>query len=218
MASIDKFYTRNKEKARQLISFITNAGRVHIGSLNGTDYYLTPANYLYIREDEIDQYDWTTEHPLWNSPYAMDKWLWENCKDQDVLDDIKWKYGIEDSMTKEEIANKFFVIPDVQFGTHFSILKKCPQCLRRTGKELWFIDVHYTSDNERSRYWFYNEDDDMFVPYCIPWTSSTMMTERKLINERSIKRFVRKYRLPVGSEVHFYGKYVGQEWIIKIKK
>lgn len=236
MAAIDKYYCKSADEATRLIKRFREVGTVSLGTFLGNEYTFTPYNYLYVNEDEIDDIDWEEEYPLWNSPCYMDKWLWENCKDfPNVIDDLKWKYCIKDEMTEEEIANQFVNIrSDYKIGTKFKILKKCPNFLARNKKDIWWwvtVDVPSHSSGTTANYtkrsflssngyegWWHNETYDTFVPHGLPFSSNTGYVYARYLHEKKLLKIIRKYKLPVGSIITFSGRYVGQEYVVRVKE
>lgn len=236
MAAIDKYYCESAVEASQLIKRFRESGTVSLGTFMGREYKFTPYNYLYVQEDEVEGIDWSNGRPLWNSPCYMDKWLWDACKDfPNVIEDLKWKYEIEDGMSEEEISKRFVNVSDnYKVGTRFKILKKCPRFLTRNKREmLWWVtvqvptsksrvDINYTKGNLSLSDWYvswwHNERLDTFVPHGLPFSSNVGDVYIRHLHEKKILRIIRRYSLPVGSIVTFRGRYVGQECVIRVKE
>lgn len=234
MAAIDKYYCRSADEALALIKRFKEAGVVSIGTFLGYEYTFSPYDYLYVTEDEVGNIDWEEEYPLWNSPYYMDKWIYTNCKDfPSVIKDLRWKYNITDEMSEEEAANQFVNIrDDYKLGTKFKVLKKCPNFLNRNKDNIWWwmtVEVPNNDSDTTTNYtkrsflssgyntWWYNEESNTFVPPGLPWNTSASYISARYMHEKKILRIIRNYRLPVGSIVRFSGRYVGQEWVVRVK-
>lgn len=220
MAAIDKFYSSDKELVKKILTKMAQYDKVFICTYLGHDFHFNPNNYLYLKLQDIDDLDWSQERPIWNSPCYMDKWLYENFQEfPEVIEDIKEKYNIGYSYayTKKSLLNvgidPIFSLVENPIGKHFKIIKKPHRmfnripCKRRLILETW-----------ADGYYWYNEHIDDFVPGNLPCTSSAVFLKYDYVNKHTIKKIVEKYNFPVGITIHLGGKYVDQDWFIRIKK
>lgn len=222
MAAIDKFYSSDKELVKRILTKIAQYDKVFICTYLGHDFYFNPNNYLYLKLQDIDDLDWSKERPIWNSPCYMDKWLYENFQEfPEVIQDIKEKYNIEcsNTYTKKSLfsnvnsSNPIFSLEELPIGKHFKIIKKPHRIFNRLPCKGRLI-LQTWSDG----YYWYNENIDDFVPGNLPCTSSGVFLKYDYVNKHTIKKIVEKYNFPIGITIHLGGKYVDQDWFIRIKK
>lgn len=142
------------------------------------------------------------ENPVWNTPVAFDRWLYENCPLSFIQDRLKQQYG--------DPCNVYDV-PEYEKGTHYRIIKK-PQYNWRCKD--WYIDIisdelFYYGFESRQLYHRY-----MLMPSEMCHVNSLGIV--KNLTKRKLNRIIKKLKLPIGTNVRISNRYVGTEYIIQI--
>ena len=84
--------------------------------------------------------------------------------------------------------------------------------------KFWHIEVN--SDVEKDGYWTYDEDIKEWncSRSCKSGYGSSAYTYRGYLSLRALIRKIRSWNLPGGVEVEATGKYIGQEWKVRVRK
>lgn len=218
MAAIDKCYIDNYQDYIQLKnwmngrSFITPRGRK-----------ITLNNYLFSWEEKdfLDENNNPISLPVFNTPYFVDNYLYNNCPLSFIQAWLKDRYFI-DGYRKgcPEDVQKELKLPEYEPCKRVKIIRKglgnLPYKVYNdyTNKKygIWWVDV---KDNINYNFYKYNEDYDYWL---LPdekdvWTSSTCST--KLSIKAIIRKILRKWKLPKGCTIIITGRLIGDEWILK---
>ena len=208
MAVIDKTYSNRKN----YIKFIDWAKDRYFTCPNGTKLYLN--RYIYYKsEDYLNSISDDKMFPILNTSCDVDYFLIKYCP---------FKF-IQDRML--EVYNEEYV-KEIVNGTSEYDLFKCPE----PGKKLiiergdlfkhkdylylhrkFMIDCEYKGQS----IYYSKQINNWLFPYELgEWNSSCYVFGRSV---KALIRKVKSWKLPAGCVVKAYGRYVGEEIIIKIK-
>lgn len=202
MAGIDKTYTDSYEDYKefkdwadaQVLTFF-DGYKVCIGD--------------WVRECDKEDFD-NGEIPIMNTPTWLDIYLIQNCNSDFVLSRMKEVYGEEQyKLFQETDLSK---APSKQYTRNRKIrIKKAhsssfPLHSRPYGGKLsWWIQCPDFS---------YNPDSDTWVSNDYPYPTSTNTSHVKSI--KALVRHLRKQYLPKGIAFRLAGRYVGEEYLVKV--
>jgi hypothetical protein len=205
MAGIDKTYTSSWKEYKELVDWAR--GR-NIDFKYGKKTLKVPiSNAIYQWNEE----DFTRERPVLNTATWEDKFLWDNCPCQFVIDRLRDVYGDNGNYLDNLIVNN---IPD-DFKTNrkITIVRDKTTKFPISNKGLYSYGYWSVQTVGMTSFW-YSKDLDAWVDYqSFPWDTNTM-------NGRTVKSIVRRLRkmyLPSGLTFMLMGNYVGEHYLIKVK-
>lgn len=131
--------------------------------------------------------------------------------------------GLEKSSYEEILDGELYTLPyrtDVEYGTHFRLTKspngKKTIPFERPLKGMWWVNVE-NANNKYDSMWYSDDTDtwDFMDEFVVSkWTSNTAHV--KTIT--TLKRKLRKWKLPIGTKVLVSGRYIGEEYEFVITK
>jgi len=204
MAGIDKTYTKSFEEYQQLVEWAKDKEIVFSKKQKERI-----SDYIYHWNKE----DFTSESllPVMNTPTNIDIFLIQNCFVKFVQDRMKEVYG-------EESIKEFNIITfPIQFPENYkqnrkiviSKSKRLPLYNKGINSHSWWW---LQSDDFN---WGFDSDNNMWVNRELYFPNNTNTSHHKTI--KSLVRFLRKQYLPSGLEFRLIGRYVGEQFTIKIK-
>lgn len=176
------------------------------------------------------------EIPLWNTPYYFDIWLIKNCPIQFIQDRLKYQYDDEYEQIKNGTSSyDTYKRNGLGKNFHYKVIRKPnwnprykftyvdrlgnDKCYKENQKPWWLITIEDTKTinpiswwvNTEHNYWTCSEEG-------LPFNSNMLDIKRKNLNIHAIIRMIKKWDLPVGSQVKVLNRYFNYGWIINIKK
>lgn len=176
------------------------------------------------------------EIPLWNTPFYFDRWLIKNCPIQFIQDRLKYQYDDEYEQIKNGTSSyDTYKRNGLGKNFHYKVIRKPnwkprynfpyidhfnnDKYYKENKKPWWHITIKDTKTdhpiswlaNTYYNYWTNLEEG-------LPFNSNTMDIKRKNLNIHAIIRMIKKWNLPVGSQVKVLNRYFNYGWIINIKK
>ena len=209
MAAIDKTYTNSFKKYKDYLNWAKD--KVFICP-NGQKLY--PINYIYDfwKKEDFEGGKW---HPIMNTSTSIDYFLIKNCPFDFVQEQLKDAYGedyynnIKNGTSKYDIFSK-----EGKYGTHFKMIAS-PQ-YKKLNKPFspthWHVQLR---EPEGFSLW-YNEDMNKWI-----WDAelgdghSNTCSKCKTI--KSVKRHIRKWKLPKGTIVEVFSRHIGIGYKFRIK-
>ena len=205
MASIDKTYTNSYKEYQEFKNWsrekqvIFNYGKKVIK--------ISVSDYIY--EWEKEDFD-GGELPIMNTPTWLDKYLYDNCPCEFVLNRLKEVYD-EDFLKNIELnkisdnlkQNRRIVISKIG-STELPLYNK-----GINSHTWWWLQENNTFDFD------YSEDLDAWVERGGHFPSNSNTMHAKTV--KGLVRRLRKMYLPSGLEFRLIGRYVGEEFKITIK-
>ena len=218
MAGIDKTYTSSWEEYRSLVEWCKDKSFV----LKNGDV-IRPIKYIYKWEEE--DFDGEREIPVWNTPTYLDIWLIRNCPLEFIQERLKEQYGggwSKTAFTEHNDDDMYYKIL-----THTSPY----DTFQRNGSHRFY--VHYVLNNKfkdddlvwwidiRGCGWWYNEKHKMWYhdDEALP-ISSSCAHYRGNISKRKLARMIKRWNLPIGTQVLFKGDYkrhIQKQFIVTIR-
>lgn len=131
--------------------------------------------------------------------------------------------GLEKSSYEEILDGELYTLPyrtDVEYGTHFRLTKspngKRTVPFERPLKGMWWVTVENT--NDKYDFMWYNKDTDTwdFMDEFVVGGSHSNIAYVKTIT--TLKRKIRKWRLPIRTKVLVSGRYVSEEYEFIVTK
>jgi hypothetical protein len=202
MAGIDRTYTDSYKDYKEFKDW---ADKQYITFFDG--YKVCIGNWVYEWEEE----DFSNgEITIMNSPTYIDVYLIQNCKSKIVLDRMKEVYG-EDTFNEYKSFDFTKGFPeDYQQNRKISIQRgkrtKFPIHKRPYNESKWWLQC--------DDYYWYNEETKLWVSWDMYYPHTTNTAHLPTI--KSVIRHLRKQHLPKGITFELFGRYVGEEYIIKI--
>lgn len=152
------------------------------------------------------------EIPLWNTPMYFDIWLIRNCPINFIQERLKVQYFTD----YENIKNKCSEYDTYkrEVGTHFTIKPYKHNERFKDDSLIWRISVYDMWYNEETDSWRHSHLEPG------PWTTDICHYKGNL-NKKKISRMIKKWKLPIGAEMHFnstYGIYCINNFNVIIKK
>lgn len=205
MAAIDKIYITSIEQYRKYKKWCDSIPyqRDSIGNL------WHPSEFIYYygtmtEQDYINCFSNSKEITLCNNPTYVDVFLIRNCPIEFIQNRLKEQYGDE----YNHILNYTSIYDTYKptISTKFKVVKKPSFNCRGI---YWSVEV-----NSKDAYWRYSNEKNCWktnfdLCYCDSYDAYY-----NHIDLRKIKRLIKKWKLPIGTTVHFRGLYVGQDYII----
>ena len=225
MAAIDKTYYRTYSEYKEVRDWCASFGIVQ-------DKYgnrFNPLDFLYDwnmteKEFEEKKKEFIARNPgrpfyqvLWNTPTYFDIWLIRNCNIPLIVETLELQYNQEfiekaklgaldcDTYQRNGLGKRARVTilkrPDFNYRTRF-----------------WHIEVN--GDIEKDGYWSYAKDIREWncTKSCKASYGSSAYTYPGYLSLRALIRKIRSWNLPEGVEVEATGRYIGQEWRVKVRK
>jgi hypothetical protein len=207
MAGIDKTYTDSyndykefKEWASDKVIKFPTGQKVNI-----SDYIYDRDQEDFVEGDEIS---------IMNTPTYVDIFLIQNCPIQFVQDRMKDVYSEE---SYNEFKNMVFpvAIPEeYKQNRKIKIVRTGKFPLYNNGinsERSWWLQ---TVDRDDENYWWYDSETKLWTNGCLHLPHNTNTSHHKTV--KSLVRFLRKQYLPKGLEFTLTGRYVGEDFLIKI--
>lgn len=227
MAAIDKTYYSTYSEYKEVRDWCASFGIVK-------DKYgnrFNPLDFLYDRNLTKEEYEedkkwFLAEHPgrkdygrvLWNTPTYFDIWLIRNCTIPLIVETLADQYDsdfIRDAKL-ENLDYDTYQRNGLGKTARVTVLKR-PNFKDR-GKYGWHIEVR--GDVEKDGYWTYDEDIKEWncSRSCKSGYGSSAFWYPGHLELKSLIRLIGSWNLPGGVEVEASGKYIGQEWKVKVRK
>lgn len=211
MASIDKIYANFKEYQ----SLLDWAKGKEVTFFDGSSKKIE--DYVYDHWDENDFKE--VDRPVMNTPTWLDSYLIKHCPLSFVIERMKEVYDEEDYSMLEKLNLTAF--PEglqrgrkVKIETHsrsrfpiHNVPFKSSRGKAKSRKVKWWLQC----DNRN--YW-YNDGTKVWTDYKLYPANTNTSLHKSL---KSLVRFLRKQYLPAGIEFIVSGRYVGEEYKIKVK-
>lgn len=202
MAAIDKIYVNTVEQYNQFRDWCSKQPLIK-------DKYGVEVSLL----DYVRQYDNLTEDAcrcVSCLPYYLDAYLIRNCPLDFIQKELQLNYGSDYELIKE---GKLFSMPSTdrvfKIGKHFKCIKSPIYKYNRPYKrKFWSVSVEPSLD-----FMWYHPDrnswdfSDEFVNS--EWSSSHCNRYKTI---KAIKKAIIKWKLPIGTIVTCYGRYVQDEY------
>lgn len=222
MAAIDKMYTNSYKNYVEFINWCKEQPLL-------TDKYGNKESictYLINIWGENDFND-NQERPIFSAPYYVDAYVIRNCPLEFMQDEMKNHYGGYNPNFGEEATSynkikcgEVYASPTSDYvytvGKHCRCVKHPLYYYNRPFKaKTWSVDVD--SPEELPTMWF-SEDTktwDLSDEYVISRWKSSMCYVGTI---RALMRKVRKWKLPIGTKIKVYGRYVGDDYEFIVTK
>ena len=203
MAGIDKTYTNSWEEYN---SFKEWAVKQYVTFFNGHKVCIGNFIYNWDKEDFGGK-----ELPVMNTPSWVDVFLIQNCKQDFVLNRMKQVYNSDfDKMKLVDLTSP----PTSNYQKNRKII------ICRT-KETIF-PIHRKPYDGKTKWWLQCYDGFVYCDKSKVWSSdqtyypyNTNTAHIKSI--KGVVRHLRKQYLPSGVTFMLIGRYIGEEYLIKIK-
>lgn len=168
-------------------------------------------NYLY-------QYDecFIGGHPVFMAPCYIDAYLIRNCPFEYIQSELKFRYGEDYQAIKDGLK---YTSPKAsltyEIGKHFKCIKHPSIKYNKPFRGMWFVDVY--ACNEIGFLWHHENTNtwDSIDDYVISDGCSST-THCKTI--KALKRLIRKWKFPIGTEIRVYGYFINETYIFKVTK
>ena len=208
MAGIDKTYIKSY---KELKDFINWAEKIIYTCPNGIIF--KPKDYIYSScldksEEEIQEIlKHHPEIPIMNTPQDLDYFLIKDCPLDFIQERMKEVYGEEyiESILNGDSEFDKFVYPET--GNKIKIIetpktKKAISWFNCQGKKKGYYSIFVENS-----YCFYNEDLDKWMMFDELGSSMCSMgtIQTKSRSLKSLIRRIKKWNLPKGSIIQFYG-------------
>lgn len=204
MAGIDKTYTNSYKEYKELKDWAKNQiVKFNYGKKSISIHVI---NFIY----DWNENDFTEELPVMNTPTWLDKYLYDNCKCKFVLDRLNETYPNKyldniklGYIPKNFKQNRKVIITNDDRTllplTNKGLKLKCNwMLLEDKSTDFWYSDLLNA--------WVHNDSN-------FPNNTNTMFTN----TTKSMIRRLRKMYLPSGLEFILVGRYVGEQFLVKIK-
>lgn len=201
MASIDKTYTDSFKEYKELKDWAREKTIVF-----NKKQKVNVSDYIYDWEEE----DFSSECPVMNTPTSVDAFLIQKCPLKFVQDRLK---GVYDRKTFKELKNLQFPIllpEDYKQDRKITISKSKAPLYNKgiTSHGWWWLQ----SNNSK---WMFDNKNKVWINRDLHLPNNTNTSHHKTV--KSLVRFLRSQYLPSGLEFRLIGRYVGEEFTIKIK-
>lgn len=202
MAGIDKTYTNSYEEYKEFKDW---ADTQFITFFDG--YKVCIGDWVYdLNESDFDN----RERSIMNTPTWLDIYLIQNCKIQFVLDRMKYVYSEEDYSRFKSIELTAKPPEDFQQNRRIVIRRskrtRFPLHSKPYGSKVWWLQSNSDFDyNDETRRWIINTE---YYP-----TNTNTAHPRSL---KALVRHLRKQYLPKGVVFSLSGRYVGEEYTVKV--
>lgn len=215
MAAIDKTYTDKYSDYEELLKWAKNRT---FKCPNGIVFNVMDSIYAGWTEESFNN----NELPVMNTSCSMDYFLIKYCPLEFVQNRLKKVYPEKYYNSVKNGTSEFDKFRKNNIGTKFKLIRigscsdhNTPWSFYNNRKKInpkFFVSVR---DNTGEFIW-YNEKYDKFVcTYELgDWTSSNAYCCKSL---KALVRKIKKWELPKGSTVYVQGRYIGEEWQIKVK-
>lgn len=203
MAGIDKTYTNSFAEYKQLVDWVKDKEEVVFSKKQKEKL----SDYIYQWSEE----DFTYELPVMNTPSYIDIFLIKNCPLKFVQDRMKEVYSEETIKEFNTIAFPIQLPKEYKQNRKIVISKskRLPLYNKGVNSHSWWWLQSNGFD------WGFDSDNNVWVNRDLYFPSNTNTSHHKTI--KSLVRFLRKQYLPSGLEFRLSGRYVGEEFTIKIK-
>ncbi len=202
MAGIDKTYTNSFEEYQELVDWAKDKEIVFSKKQKEK---ISDCIYNWSKED------FTSELPVMNTPNRIDIFLIQNCPIKFVQDRMKEVYSEESIEEFKAVTFPIELPKDYKQNRKVIISKSNLFTLYNKGinsHSCWWVQ---SNDFD----WGFDSDNNVWVNRSLYYPSDTNTSHHKTV--KSLVRFLRKQYLPSGLEFRLIGRYVGEEFTIKIK-
>lgn len=201
MAGIDKTYANSFKEYEELKDWAKGKTIVF-----NKKQKVNISDYIYDWEEE----DFSSECPVMNTPTPVDAFFIQNCHLKFVQDRLKAVY---DRKTFKELKNLQFPIllpEDYKQNRKITISKSKAPLYNKgiTSHGGWWLQSN-------SFRWGFDDENRVWVNRDLYLPNNTNTSHHKTV--KSLVRFLRSQYLPSGLEFRLIGRYVGEEFTIKIK-
>lgn len=205
MAAIDKIYINGYENYTKFIKWCEEQPKIK--DKYGTECSLV--NYTYHYEDFGEDC-----RPAFMAPYYIDAYLISNCPFDFIQKELKNNYGYNYLKIKEgKLYNTPFTAYEYTIGKHFNCTAHPPIKYNRPVRGPWFIGVH----PPEHFMWYHSKTDtwDFDDEFVIgDWCSSTAFTK----TIKALKRKILKWKLPIGTKIEVFGRYINERYLFEVTK
>lgn len=204
MAAIDKIYINGYENYTKFIKWCEEQPKLK--DKYGNECSLI--NYTYHHEDSGDKY-----YIAFMAPYYIDAYLIRNCPFDFIQKELKNNYGYNYLKIKEgKLYSTPFTVYEYTIGKHFNCTAHPLVKYNRPYRGSWFISVYPPDGNYM---WYHSKTDtwdfsDEFVK--CEWSSSTAFAK----TIKSLKRKILKWKLPIGTKIEVYGRYIDEKYLFEV--
>jgi hypothetical protein len=204
MAGIDKTYTDSYKDYKEFKDWADTQKLTFFDGLT-----VCIGDWVWERTEE----DFSNgEIPIMNTPTWMDIYLIQNCKSEFVLGRMRSVYGSDSFEEYQRID--LMAKPPAEYKQNRKITVKPDKWTKYPlhskpygGKGQWWLQCN-------GNFW-YNDETKVWVSYDTPYPSNT--NTAYVSSVKSLVRHLRKQYLPKGVTFTLNGKYIGEEYIVKIK-
>jgi hypothetical protein len=206
MAAIDKIYINGYENYTKFIKWCEEQPKIK--DKYGTECSLV--NYTYHWEDFGDEC-----RPSFMAPYYIDAYLIRNCPYDFIQEELERNYGPSYLEIKEgKLYSTPFTAYEYTIGKHFNCIAHPPIKYNRPVRGPWFIEVYPPEGNFM---WYHHKTDtwdfsDEFVK--CNWAQTVGYTK----TIKSLKRKILKWKLPIGTKIEVYGRYIDEKYLFEVTK
>lgn len=206
MASIDKTYTSSYKEYIELINWAkTTKIRYYTGQIDSV------YNYVYRDYNEND-FDNETKLPVMNTSESIDIFIIQNCQIDFVKKRLKSVYG--EKTYNKMLNNKSYTEKPEEFEKGRKIII--------TNYKGTKLPLYNKGINSHKFFWLQGckNNELWFDRYFKVWVDNSLPNNTNTSVHKTIKsliRFLRKQYLPKNIEFKLSGRYVGENYIIKIK-
>lgn len=201
MAGIDKTYTDSYKEYKEFKDW---ADAQYLTFFDG--YKVCIGDWVW----DLVEADFSRERSIMNSPTWLDIYLIQNCKSSFVLDRMQDVYSEEDYELFKTI--KLTEKPSIDFQQNRKVTitrshrTRFPLHSKPYSNKVWWLQSNSNFDyNNETKRWVINTE---YYP------TNTNTSHPKSL--KALVRHIRKQYLPKGVEFSLSGRYVGEEYIVKV--
>lgn len=216
MAAIDKTYITSWSQIQETIDWASSIGDIidDFGNKLNPMWWLADWTKEYFDEwaAEFIKRNETVNIPMWVTPTYFDIWLIRNCPIDFIQERLKDVYGDDYDKIKNHTSAYDTYVRNV--GAHYSVSQTKYKYRFKDDQLVWWISADRMCYNKHTDEW-----KDMYLEPS-PYTSSHCIIRCNLTKSK-LTRMVKKWKLPVGTKLHFSGDYkrhIMKSFEITIKK
>lgn len=182
MAAIDKTYINNKKDYEDLIKWVETQKTYTIPT-TGESFHIKDYMYNWSEAYVLSALEVGNEVPIWNTPQAVDKYLYNNCPLKFVQDRLKDQYS------DPEKTLKYFKNPESG---------KCK--IMKFIKISKYIDIELEVLDKEGNPLMYSDSIKKWVDPDDALSMGYFVTKR--LSPRKLRRLLKKWRIPKGYAVY----------------
>lgn len=172
--------------------------------------------YLYNYWEEQDFKD-RKSLPIFNAPYYIDAYVIRNCPLEFMQKELELHYGDSYEQIK---CGKLYSKPETEktyiSGTHFRCMRfPYGKHLNKLSKGIWLVDIELPEGFYPMWYHKNTNTWDFLDEYVIASSSSSCACIKSI---KGLKRYVSKWKLPIGTKLYVVGVHIGEDYEFKIIK